>query len=149
MAARFAAPDNPLSQAGNKVGIAFNPSRRLIPTLRPHVIMEHVNKVHGVDKGNELMKVLFRKYFEEAIDVSVPSHLLDACAEVFGPELRESFTVALGDEAIASSVKAKDQFAKSRLRVSGVPFFIIGDNSFSGAQPPELLAEVLREAAAN
>ena len=70
MAARFSSPDNPLTQAGRKVGINFNPARRVISTLRCHVVVDHVNKEFGIDKGNELMKVLFRCYFEEAKDVN-------------------------------------------------------------------------------
>jgi predicted DsbA family dithiol-disulfide isomerase len=58
MAARFSNPDNPLSQAGKKVGINFNPSRRLISTVRCHIAVDHVNKEFGIEKGNELATLL-------------------------------------------------------------------------------------------
>ena len=62
MARRFSGPDNPLAVAGQKVGISFNPARRVIPTGRCHVVMEHVNQTRGIEKGNDLMKVLFKMY---------------------------------------------------------------------------------------
>lgn len=146
MARRFSGPDNPLTAAGRKVGIAFNPARRLIPTVRCHVVMDHVNANFGIDKGNDLMKILFRKYFEEALNVNDRTHLVDACVELFGSDSRSWVTPLLEDKARADEIRAKDRNVKTALRVSGVPFFIIGANQFSGAQPPEMLAEVLQEA---
>lgn len=178
MARRFSGPDNPLAVAGQKVGISFNPARRVIPTGRCHVVMEHVNQTRGIEKGNDLMKVLFKmyahsgtfpasriiialialvrlrngrmlgsRYFEEGLDVSRIPQLLVACTTVFGEASRAEFAALLQDDTkLAEQVREKDRAAKSRLRVSGVPFFIIGTATFSGAQPPEMLAEVLQEA---
>jgi len=150
MAARFSNPDNPLSQAGKKVGINFNPSRRLIATVRCHIAVDHVNKEFGIEKGNELMKVLFRCYFEEAKNVNNKEILLDCIAEVLGGDAsRASFAQLIDDEALANEVRAKDRLVKTRMRVSGVPYFVIGANSFSGAQPSEIIAEALEDAKTN
>lgn len=146
MAARFSSPDNPLTQAGRKVGINFNPARRVISTLRCHVVVDHVNKEFGIDKGNELMKVLFRCYFEEAKDVNNKAILLDCVAEVLGDACKVAFAPLLDDETLASQVRAKDHLVKTRMRVSGVPYFIIGANALSGAQPPEVIAEAIEDA---
>lgn len=150
MVRRFSAEGNPLDVAGQKVGIRFNSNRKIIPTMRCHVVMEHVNSSYGIVKGNELMQVLFRRYFEEAQNVNQPNILLEACIEVFGEAHREEFQEMMANEAkLASQVATKDRLAKTQYRVNGVPFFRIGKNSFSGAQPSELIAEVLEEAASD
>jgi len=150
MARRFSSPDNPLSAAGRKVGINFNANRKVIPTLRCHIAMEYINQTFSIDKGDALMRVLFKKYFEEGINVNQKDNLLDACAEALGAEFdREKLNEILQDDSLGSHVKEKDRSFKTKMRVSGVPFFIIGSNSFSGAQPVELLAEVLNEALDN
>jgi len=150
MARRFSSPDNPLSAAGRKVGINFNANRKVISTLRCHVAVEYVNQTFSIDKGDALMRVLFKKYFEEGINVNQNNNLLDACAEALGSDFdREKLVEILQDDSRGLNVKEKDRAFKTKMRVSGVPFFIIGKNSFSGAQPVELLLEVLNEALAN
>ena len=134
MAARFSGPDNPLAQAGKKVGIEFNNNRKIIPTVRCHVVVDHVNKMYGPEKGNDLMKVLFRQYFEKGLNVNDKPVLLDCIAEVFGDVARDSFSPLLDDPALADEIRAKDRNVKTRMRVNGVPYFVIGKNAFSGAQ---------------
>jgi len=150
--ARFGKPGNPLDTAGAKVGITFNPARRVIPTARCHVLMEYVNKTHSSDKGVALMDVLFTKYFEQALNVNEREILLQSALECdIGPEA--DVRAALDNQELLSAVVAKDRAAKTQLRVSGVPYFIIENQNagerpcaFSGAQPPEVIQEALEEA---
>ena len=58
----FTAPDNPLTRAGSKVGITFNPSRRIIRTEASHRLVEFVKQV-APDKENSLMEAMFKAYF--------------------------------------------------------------------------------------
>jgi predicted DsbA family dithiol-disulfide isomerase len=146
--ARFSGPTNPLDVAGAKVGIRFNRSRRVIPTMRAHRLMEFCNSTHP-EKSSALMNILFRRYFEEAQDVSKVDVLLQAAIEC-GLSQEESRSV-LESDAFKTEVEQHLMVAK-RMRVSGVPYVIIesGDErrpiAFSGAQPPEAIAEMLLEA---
>ena len=148
MVQRFSAPDNPLDKAGAKVGIHFNKARRVLPTMRCHQLMEYANKSHP-DKSNALMDLLFTKYFEQAVDVSKVDQLLAIATEVgLDPvEARE----AVESPAMKDEVMKRVNYARRQLRVSGVPYVIIQREggkpiSFSGAQPPDIIAEQLLEA---
>lgn len=144
MAARFSQPDNPLSAAGAKVGIAFNPQRKVIPTMRGHSLMEWANK-RSVQDGHRLMEALFKAYFEGAQNVNQRDVLLGVGRGVFGEEFVPEMEAAMDSRANQDEVVRKDRDAKTRMRVSGVPYFVIGEQAFSGAQPPEFLAEVLED----
>ena len=76
--ARFSGPDNPLDNAGRRVGIEFNKSRRIVNTVDSHRIMEWCNDKHP-EKADGLMDKLFKAYFVEAKDVSDHSVLSDIC----------------------------------------------------------------------
>ena len=154
MAARFSAPNNPLSTAGKRVGITFNETRKVIPTLRCHSLMEITKELHGNDKANELMDALFNRYFEKAELV----HQLPVLRDIY-KQINLSWSAEV-EQALASSspysqkVIASDRMFKMQMKVSGVPFFIFerADGAkpiaFSGAQPPEVIADALEEASA-
>ena len=134
---RFRAAGNPLDTAGAKVGIRFNNSRRFVNTMDSHRLMEWCNGVHP-EKADSLMESLFHAYFEEAIDISKRDQLV-AVAVTAG---LNAATVGemLNSSAFRDEVLLFDRLAKSQLKVSGVPFFIIEDGkggrptAFSGAQ---------------
>ena len=96
------------------------------------------------------MEALFKAYFEDAKDLSKDAELV-ACAASVGLEA-DAATAMLKSSAYRSEVVQKAMMWTQR-RVSGVPFFIVhpppGANAkpvaFSGAQPTELIAEVLQE----
>ena len=135
---RFNSPDNPLNAAGRKVGIDFNPARRVIPTLLCHRAMEWCNE-KTPEKSDEFMEALFKAYFEQAADVSKTDSLL-ACAEAVGLDVGALRAVLDKPEEFLAAVDAKASHATRNLRVSGVPYFIIegpGTDrpiAFSGAQ---------------
>jgi predicted DsbA family dithiol-disulfide isomerase len=145
---RFSKPGNPLDAAGAKVGIRFNPSRKVIPTVRIHQLVEYCNKT-SPEKSDALMEDLFKKYFEEAVDVSNPDFLVQVATEhgLNPGEARE----AINSDAYRSEVMDKVNYARKKLRVTGVPFVMIEDAksgqpiAFSGAQPPNAIAEMLQE----
>ena len=61
---------------------------------------------------------------------------------------------AADNKKVIDSVFAKDAEFKHKMRVSGVPFFIIHRNDggragFSGAQPVDILSEQLEDAVTN
>jgi predicted DsbA family dithiol-disulfide isomerase len=96
--------------------------------------------------GGAVVDALFRAYFEEARDVGDRGVLLEI-AEAAGLA-RAQVQARWADAAAARRVAALEEGMKA-LGISGVPTFIF-DRKFgvSGAQPPEALAEAMREAAA-
>ena len=147
-AEQFTAPDNPLTRAGSKVGITFNPSRRIIRTEASHRLVEFCKEV-APDKEDMLMEEMFKAYFEQGKDLSKHEELL-ACATASGLD-SSSVLEMLESERFRREVSTKAR-SWSQQGVSGVPFFVIypksGDGqpvAFSGAQPPEVIENVLRE----
>ena len=135
--AKFDSPNNPLDQAGRKVGISFNKARRVINTIDCHRVMDWCNREFP-DKADLLMEKMFHAYFEEAIDLSVRENLIAVSVEAgLDREAVESF---VHSDQHRQDVLQADAIGKQRYRVSGVPFFIIepADGSrpitFSGAQ---------------
>jgi predicted DsbA family dithiol-disulfide isomerase len=136
--ARFSAPNNPLDTAGKKVGIAFNPNRRVIPTMDAHKLTEWV-KVTNPLLGNVFMELLFQKYFVQGLNVAQRAILLSVVQEA-GLNVEEADRI-LNSHDYESTVLDFDRRNK-RLGINGVPFFIMGRESFSGAQPPHVFEEM-------
>lgn len=152
MMQRFNGPDNPLDVAGRKVGITFNKARRVIPTMLSHRAVEWCNQSIP-SKSDIFMEKLFESYFTNGNDVSQINHILSAAAAAdIPPSDIENLKTALssGDQ-FTSEVTQKANFATRNLGVSGVPFFMIEGPAgckpicFSGAQPPDILAEQLSD----
>lgn len=135
---RFTSPDNPLSVAGRKVGINFNSTRRVIPTLLGHRAVEWCIE-KAPEKTDEFMESLFNAYFEQASDVSKLDAVV-SCAAAVGLDVTALRTVLESSDEYVSAVDSKANHASRNLRVTGVPYFIIegpGTSrpiTFSGAQ---------------
>ena len=135
---RFERPDNPLTTAGTAVGITFNKNRRVVNTLDGHRIVE-LCREKDPGKVDLLMENIFRAYFEEAKDISQHATLIEIASSV---GLKSDDIIdCLNTRAYADIVMNFDEYVKSHMRVSGVPYFIIESNRkgvrptvFSGAQ---------------
>ncbi len=102
----------------------------------------HLAKARG--KQAELAERLHRGYFTEQASVFDHASLADLAAGA-GLDRAEVLGVLSGDD-YARDVDADEQTAMS-LGVSGVPFFVIDRRyGISGAQPPEVMAQVLDRA---
>lgn len=144
MAQRFSGPTNPLTVAGAKVGIVFNNRRKMIRTERAHSLMEWANRRSTQDSAR-LMEALFKAYFEDAIHINQKDELSKIALAVFGAELMGEYQECIESDQFVEEVVRKDREVKTKLRITGVPFFVIGEQSFSGAQPAAFLAEVLED----
>lgn len=60
-------------------GITFNPNRLVVPTKKPHIVLDFASK-HG--KQHEMQEVLFRAYFSDGRDVSSDDVLKELVSEV-------------------------------------------------------------------
>ena len=125
--------------AGRRAGIQFDSSRRFINTVSAHRLMEHVNTT-SPELADGLMEAMFHAYFEQAKDLSKPEELM-AVARLAGvDEAGAQEVVAAGSSVLRDEVMASVQDSQRRLRVSGVPFFVIEPldggrpMGFSGAQ---------------
>jgi len=141
--AQFSAPGNPLDVAGEKVGITFDQSRRVIRTTACHQVMEFLktkeDKAHLQDA---FMDKMFYAYFTEAKDLSDANELLQVAQDA-GLDRAECEGVISSDQFV--DVIARKDGGFKRGGVSGVPFFILGGYKFSGAQPKETFLEILEE----
>jgi len=149
----FTSSGNPLDVAGAKVGINFNKDRLVIPTARCHGMMEFVKEMHGQDTANAVMDILFRRYFTEAQNVHTEEILKEIAIELELPWGDGLDAACAKDSVYTQKAIEKDMMVKTRMKVSGVPFFVITNPNdpdarpvaFSGAQPPEVIAEILQE----
>ena len=101
----------------------------------------HLAAEHG--RQDAMKERLLRAYFSEGRLISDPATLLDTGAEVGVPEAE--IRTMLADDRFAEAVRADEQAAVT-LGISGVPTFIVDRTvGVTGAQPPELLLEMLRQ----
>lgn len=104
--------------------------------------LTHLAAAHGLQDA--MTERLFRAYLTEGEVIGEPAVLERLALEVGLPEdeLRE----VLAGDRYAADVRADEQLAAS-LAITAVPFFVV-DRAIaaSGAQPPELLRELLERA---
>lgn len=101
----------------------------------------HLAQRHGLQDA--MKELLLRARFTEGKLVSDPEVLL-ACAVEVGLDADE-VRKALAEDAFADDVRADEQLAQ-QLGISGVPMFVVNRAlGASGAQPPELLLQLLEQ----
>lgn len=101
----------------------------------------HFAKTYGKDK--ELTERLLKAYFVDSLNLSDHNVLSELASEV-GVDGAKVLMVLESDE-YTSEVRLDEQTA-SNIGVTGVPFFVFNNKyAVSGAQPPELLLEVLEK----
>jgi predicted DsbA family dithiol-disulfide isomerase len=98
------------------------------------------------DRGEDLIRVLFRALFEQGRDIGHLETLLELGATA-GLE-RAAAEAFLRSQEQAKEIVTAHQRAE-RLGVRGVPVFVVDrEQAIAGAQPPEVLAGLLDVAAA-
>jgi len=107
----------PLRLAGLEVGIRLNPNRRVVNTFDAHCLVE-LAQAQG--KQCEAVRVLSRRYFENAEDISDAGVLRAVLAEL-GLEADAVATLQ-----VSKSVAAK--YTELSARVSEVPLFLIRES---------------------
>ena len=101
----------------------------------------HLAAEHGLQ--GEMKERLLRAYFTEGRLISDPDTLVALGVEAGVPEAE--IRALLASDRFADAVRADEQ-AAAGLGVSGVPTFIVDRAvGVTGAQPPELLLEMLRQ----
>jgi predicted DsbA family dithiol-disulfide isomerase len=135
--------DAQVAAAGRREGIAFNFDKmaRTPNTLDAHRIIWLAGEWGAQDA---LVEALFLAHFTDGRDLSDRVTLAEIAAEA-GLDRFEADGLLTGDGGL-EVVRASDEQAR-RLRVSGVPFFVVnGRVALSGAQPPELFRQAFEQA---
>ena len=125
-------------------GVEFRFDRlRHTKTLRAHELLHHA-KAAGLQQ--EMLERLFAAYFTEGEHVAKPETLARLATEV-GLDA-DDVTAALADRRHAAAVDADIAQAR-QLGITGVPFYVVdGRYGVSGAQAPEVFAQVLEQVVA-
>ena len=134
-----------VSAAGAAEGIqfAFERMTRTPNTFTAHRLVWWAGRQ---GKQDEMVEMLFRRYFLEGGDIGHIDTLSQAAADA-GFDRAIAATFLAGDEGV-EEVKVEESTGH-RLGIRGVPYFVInGTSALSGAQPPEQLVAAFRESAA-
>jgi len=136
-----------IARAGAEEGIAFDfGAIKVSPnTLDAHRVIRWAAS-SGPDVQNRVARRLFQLYFEEGTNIGDHEVLANAAGEC-GMD-RAVVETLLAGNADAAEVREEIETA-ARMGVSGVPCFLIeGRYAVMGAQPPEALADAIRQVAA-
>ena len=140
---RCRAMDAQLTEVDKSVGIDFRfDLQSTIPnTFDSHRVIWLAGRL-GVQDA--VVEALFRAYFCEGVNFSERAQLVKVAVEA-GLEA-DRVKRLLGSEEGAAEVQAEEREVKD-FGVSAVPLFIIQDRiAVSGAQPPEVLLQALKQA---
>ena len=129
-----------IEESGRADGVAFAFER--MPRT-PNTTLAHRLILFAEQRGaaDAVIRALFRALFQEGRDVGRPE-VLAAVAEEAGLN-RDEVSEFLSSDRLARDVIAAHQQAE-RVGIHGVPVFIVDrEHAITGAQPPEVLADLL------
>jgi predicted DsbA family dithiol-disulfide isomerase len=144
--ARSQAMDAQVTLAGKRAGVEFNYDR---VTVTPNTRLAHRLMLFAAGTGDahktlSIFKAVFFAYFSEGRDIG-KADVLVALASKAGSDAHEVRSF-LASDAGEREVSAAERQAQAD-GVHSVPTFHIGGIPISGAQPPAVLAQVLKQAA--
>ncbi len=131
-----------LADTARKAGIDLDPDKptRLPNTLNAHRLI-HWAGLEG--RQSAVVSALFRSYWMEGRDIGEADVLADVAAQA-GMESAAVLRL-LASDADADDISARDTDSRDK-GVNAVPTFLIAQQYvISGAQPPEVWAEVIAE----
>lgn len=131
-----------VARAGESAGISFrfDAIQRQPNTVDPHRL---IHLAESQDRQDAVVEGLFRAYFLDAVDLTNTRNLVDI-GEAAGLA-REPTEAYLAGERDRLLIENADHQART-IGVQGVPFFIFDRKyAVSGAQPPEVLLDVMNK----
>lgn len=131
-----------VSKAGTEEGIPFA-FERIARTPNTFVAHRLVWLAGYQGKQDEVVEMLFRRYFVEGGDIGKIETLSQAAADA-GLDRAAVETFLAGDGGI-EAVQAEEA-AGHHMGIRGVPYFVVnGVDALSGAQPPEQFLAAFRQ----
>ena len=113
----------------------------------PNTLLSHV-LIAAAPAGQQeaVIEAVYRAYFEDGQDIGERETLL-AIATAAGLD-REAAAAALDDQTLRAETAEQAAWARGQ-GITGVPFFVF-DNAvgISGAQPPDVILDAMRQATA-
>jgi len=130
-----------LIQAGEEVGFSFNyaDDTRMVNTFKAHQLL-HYARTEG--KEEQLKLRLFSAFFSESKNINAIDILIEE-ADAVGLDIEKAKN-ALDSGQYADVVRAEEN-RWMQMGIQSVPTFVIADQGIAGAQPPETLANFIRE----
>jgi len=130
-----------LIQAGEEVGFSFNyaDDTRMVNTFKAHQLL-HYARTEG--KEEQLKLRLFSAFFSESKNINAIDILIEE-ADAVGLDIEKAKN-ALESGQYADVVRAEEN-RWMQMGIQSVPTFVIADQGIAGAQPPETLANFIRE----
>ena len=143
--ARSQAMDAQVTHAGKAVGLEFDYERvkKTPNTLAAHRLVWREQQA-GRD-ASPLVKAIFKAYFGEGRDIGDLAVLADIAAET-GQDRAAIVDFLKADEGTAEVLKLEAQTKASGVR--SVPSIQIADDVISGAQPIEIMIQILKRSQA-
>ncbi len=135
--------DGQVTEAAAGEGLEFHFDRmtRTPNTARAHRLVAFARQ-HGTE--NAVAEALFHTYFSEGRDVGDIAVVRDVAMSAGLDDLQAVAYI----ESYEGIEELKEAESQSRsLEIQGVPFFVLnGTRTISGAQPPDIIANAIREA---
>ena len=138
--------NNHLYTRGREVGanMRYVEGSKVFNTFPAHHLIHWAEKEHGPKRANDLHEVLFRKYFNEGLNLGPKDELLKAVKEVGLPV--EDAEKAMEAKKYADEVNK--ELRQSHRTCSGVPHFTFPNgHTISGGQEVDHFAAILAELA--
>ncbi|MGK0465637.1 DsbA family oxidoreductase [Clostridium sp.] len=136
------ASNNQIVDQAKAVGLDFNFDDLIRTNTFDAHRVAHYAKSEG--KMNELAERIFKAYFVDSLNISDHKVLASLAYEI-GLSSDKALSVLESDQ-YGEEVR-KDEETASKLKISGVPYFIINNKHVvSGAQPPGIFLEALEKA---
>ena len=135
----FAAPH----QAGERVGLTFD--FEAIEYAPNSTLSHQLIAMIPADKQNTMMDAIYAAYFEHGKNIGD----IDVLVEIAAAQGLDADNIRMRLQAgEAQQSVLQDAYQGQQLGVTGVPFFVFNNRlAFSGAQPPETILQVMRQAA--
>ncbi|HVW81673.1 MAG TPA: DsbA family oxidoreductase [Mycobacteriales bacterium] len=143
--AQAVAAQEQMAARAAEAGLTFNLAGQLWGNSRDAHRLIQLARQRGAQDA--MVERLYRAYFTEQRSIFEPDSLAQLAAEVDGLDSDE-VAATLRTDAFEELVVA-DEAQAHELGVSGVPFFVFERRyAVSGAQPPEVMKQILERAAA-
>ena len=136
------ASNNQIVAAAKAIGLNFNFDDVIRTNTFDAHRVAHYAKTEG--KMNELAERIFKAYFVDSLNISDHKVLASLSSEV---GLNSDKVLSVLESNQYAEEARKDEETASKLKISGVPYFIINNKyTISGAQQPKIFLEAIEKA---